>query len=48
MACAGPGAANLISGVLCTQDEGSPVVAITMGMPAEEVAEHVAIGRRPA
>ena len=29
MACAGPGAANLVSGVLCAQDEGSPVVAIT-------------------
>ncbi|TAK60431.1 MAG: thiamine pyrophosphate-binding protein [Dehalococcoidia bacterium] len=29
MACAGPGAANLIAGVLCAQDEGSPVVAIT-------------------
>ncbi|HEU4758629.1 MAG TPA: thiamine pyrophosphate-binding protein, partial [Dehalococcoidia bacterium] len=29
MACAGPGAANVISGVLCAQDEGSPVVAIT-------------------
>ena len=29
MACAGPGAANLISGILCAQDEGSPVVAIT-------------------
>jgi acetolactate synthase-1/2/3 large subunit len=29
MACAGPGAANLISGVLCAQDEGSPVVAMT-------------------
>jgi len=29
MACAGPGAANLISGVLCAQDEGSPLIAIT-------------------
>ncbi len=29
MACAGPGAANLISGILCAQDEGSPVIAIT-------------------
>jgi acetolactate synthase-1/2/3 large subunit len=29
MACAGPGAANLLAGVLCAQDEGSPVVAIT-------------------
>jgi acetolactate synthase-1/2/3 large subunit len=29
MACAGPGAANVISGVLCAQDEGSPVIAIT-------------------
>src|SRR3990172_4259409 len=29
MACAGPGAANLVSGVLCARDEGSPVVAIT-------------------
>ena len=29
MACAGPGAANVFSGVLCAQDEGSPVIAIT-------------------
>ena len=29
MACAGPGAANLLSGILCAQAEGSPVVAIT-------------------
>ncbi len=29
MACAGPGAANLVSGVLCAQDEGSPVIAVT-------------------
>lgn len=29
MACAGPGAANVISGILCAQDEGSPVIAIT-------------------
>jgi acetolactate synthase-1/2/3 large subunit len=29
MACAGPGAANLVAGILCAQAEGSPVVAIT-------------------
>jgi acetolactate synthase-1/2/3 large subunit len=29
MACAGPGAANLVAGVMCAQAEGSPVVAIT-------------------
>jgi acetolactate synthase-1/2/3 large subunit len=29
MACAGPGAANLVSAVLTAQDEGSPVIAIT-------------------
>lgn len=29
MACAGPGAANLVSGLLCTQAEGSPCIAIT-------------------
>jgi len=29
MACAGPGAANLIAGLLCAQAEGSPVIAIT-------------------
>jgi acetolactate synthase-1/2/3 large subunit len=29
MACAGPGAANLVSGVITAQAEGSPVVAIT-------------------
>jgi len=29
MACAGPGASNLISGILCAQAEGSPVIAIT-------------------
>ncbi len=29
MACAGPGAANLLSGIICAQGEGSPVVAIT-------------------
>jgi acetolactate synthase-1/2/3 large subunit len=29
MACAGPGAANLISGILCAQAECSPVIAIT-------------------
>lgn len=29
MACAGPGAANLIAGLMCAQAEGSPVVAIT-------------------
>lgn len=29
VACAGPGAANLISGLICAEAEGSPVVAIT-------------------
>jgi len=29
MACAGPGAANLVSGLICTEAEGSPLVAIT-------------------
>jgi acetolactate synthase-1/2/3 large subunit len=29
MACAGPGAANLIAGLMCAEAEGSPVVAIT-------------------
>jgi acetolactate synthase-1/2/3 large subunit len=29
MACAGPGAANLLAGMLCAEAEGSPVVAIT-------------------
>ncbi len=29
MGCAGPGAANLISGLICAEAEGSPVVAIT-------------------
>ena len=29
MACAGPGAANLLAGVVCAESEGSPVVAIT-------------------
>jgi acetolactate synthase-1/2/3 large subunit len=29
MACAGPGAANLIAGLMCAEAEGSPVVAVT-------------------
>jgi acetolactate synthase-1/2/3 large subunit len=29
MACAGPGAANLLAGMMCAEAEGSPVVAIT-------------------
>ncbi|MCB8965827.1 MAG: thiamine pyrophosphate-binding protein [Ardenticatenaceae bacterium] len=29
MACAGPGAANLLSGIVCAQAESSPVIAIT-------------------
>jgi len=29
MACAGPGAANLVAGIMCAQAEGSPVIAIT-------------------
>ncbi|MCP4419165.1 MAG: thiamine pyrophosphate-binding protein [Chloroflexi bacterium] len=35
MACAGPGAANLLSGIVCAQAEGSPVVAITTMRRAE-------------
>ena len=29
MACAGPGAANLLAGMMCAEAEGSPVIAIT-------------------
>ena len=29
MACAGPGAANLMAGLMCAEAEGSPVIAIT-------------------
>ena len=29
MACAGPGAANLLAGLMCAEAEGSPVVAVT-------------------
>jgi len=29
MACSGPGAANLVAGLMCAQAEGSPVIAIT-------------------
>jgi acetolactate synthase-1/2/3 large subunit len=29
MACAGPGAANLLAGLMCAEAEGSPVVALT-------------------
>lgn len=29
MGCAGPGAANLLSGIICAQAEGNPVIAIT-------------------
>jgi len=29
MACAGPGAANLVAGLMCAEAEGSPVIAIT-------------------
>jgi acetolactate synthase-1/2/3 large subunit len=35
MACAGPGAANLVSGVLCARDESSPVIAITTARRAD-------------
>lgn len=52
MACAGPGAANLISGLMCAEAEGSPVIAITTRrrsdisdnyrhMGATQVANHV-------
>lgn len=29
MACAGPGAANLLAGLMCAEAEGSPVIAVT-------------------
>ena len=29
LACAGPGAANLLAGIMCAEAEGSPVIAIT-------------------
>jgi acetolactate synthase-1/2/3 large subunit len=41
MACAGPGAANLISGVLCARDEGSPVVAITTSRRSDIAYPHL-------
>ncbi len=40
MACAGPGAANLVSGVLTAQAEGSPVVAITTTRRSEIAYPH--------
>jgi acetolactate synthase-1/2/3 large subunit len=56
MACAGPGAANLISGLICAQGEGSPVVAITttrrsqigdayVHMGGSQVIDHLALFR---
>ncbi len=54
MACAGPGAANLVSGVITAQAEGSPVVAITTtrrseiaypGSGAMQVADQLAYFR---
>src|SRR3989304_1980225 len=41
MACAGPGAANLVSGVLCARDEGSPVVAITTARRSDIAYPHL-------
>src|SRR3990170_5818631 len=41
MACAGPGAANLISGVLCARDEGSPVIAITTARRSDIAYSHL-------
>lgn len=35
LACAGPGAANLVSGIACAADEGSPVIAITTARRAD-------------
>ena len=32
MACAGPGAANLLSGIVCAQAESSPVIATMMAV----------------
>jgi acetolactate synthase-1/2/3 large subunit len=44
MACAGPGAANLISGIICAQGEGSPVVAITTTRRSEIGDAYVHLG----
>jgi acetolactate synthase-1/2/3 large subunit len=44
MACAGPGAANLLAGLMCAQAEGSPVVAITTTRRSEISDAYVHLG----
>jgi acetolactate synthase-1/2/3 large subunit len=41
MACAGPGAANLMAGLMCAQAEGSPVIAITTTRRSEIADSYV-------
>jgi len=58
MACAGPGAANLVAGLMCAEAEGSPVVAVTTTRRSEisdsyvhqggmQVSRHLDIFGRP-
>ena len=44
MACAGPGAANLLAGMMCAQAEGSPVVAITTTRRSDISDSYVHLG----
>lgn len=44
MACAGPGAANLLAGMMCAEAEGSPVIAITTTRRSEIADAYVQQG----